>query len=51
LIGIQQPLTLPFEALASLLQVSLLGPEGGHVVLFRLCPRQVELRQEGRILK
>jgi hypothetical protein len=51
LIGIQQPLTLPFEALTSLLQLSLLSPEGGHVVLFRLCPRQVELRQDGRILK
>jgi hypothetical protein len=44
-------LTLLFETLASLRQVSLLGPEGGQVVLFRLCPRQVELRQDCRILK
>ena len=42
LIGIQQALTLPFEALAALHQLCLLGGERGQIVLFALRPALVE---------
>jgi hypothetical protein len=42
---------LPLQALASLLQVGLLGLESGRVVLFRLGPSLVELWQGGWFLK
>ena len=44
LIGIQQSLTLPFETLASLEHLGLLGSESGEIVLFALRPGLVELR-------
>ena len=46
LIGIQQPLTLPFEALASLQHLGLLGSEGSEIGLFGLRPALVEVWQE-----
>jgi len=50
LIGIQQALTLAFEALPALEQLGLLGSQCGHIVLFALGPALVELRQErGRL--
>jgi len=42
---------LPFEALASLLQLGLLGRESSQVMLFRLCPGVVQLWQDSRIFK
>lgn len=51
LVGIQQSLILSFEALAALLQLRLLGRERRHVLLFRLCPRVVEVRQDRRMVK
>ena len=49
LVGIEEPLTLPFEALSALEHLGLVGRERGESVLFALRPGLVELRQGRRI--
>jgi hypothetical protein len=44
LVGIEEPLTLPFEALSALHYLGLLGSERGKILLFALRPCLVELR-------
>ena len=44
LVGVEQPLTLSFEALMAVLELRLLGCERSHILLFRLRPRLVKIR-------
>jgi hypothetical protein len=48
LVGIEEALSLPFEALASLSQLCLLGGERGQIVLFALRPGVMERGNDAR---